>query len=73
MAKKKNEDVESVDLSALSPKEVAEIYFDAHPDFPFDSVFVAEDGVIFSGDLKGYNACFNYCKDKGIGFEQVNK
>jgi hypothetical protein len=73
MAKKKDTDVGSVDLSALSPKEVAELYFDAHPEFPFQSVLVTEDAVVFSGDPKGFNACENYCKEKQIGFEQVKK
>lgn len=48
----------------LSPKQLGKQYFKDHPDCPFDTVVVSNDGVVYPGTPQGKNAAENYRNDK---------
>lgn len=76
MAKKKQAEVSeevSVEASSLAPEEVAEKFFDSRPDYPLDSIYVSEDGIVFDGNSQGKNRVENYCSERNIGYTHIKK
>lgn len=73
MGKKNNTEGASAELAPLSHEEVGAKYFSENENCPVDSIHVTDDGVVFYNTLKGTNSCDNYCNEKGIGYQTVNK
>lgn len=68
MAKRNNDN--TVEATGLS--ELAKNYFETHPLYSFDSLYIADDGTIFPGTLKGRNAAENYVAGKLHDGEQMS-
>lgn len=72
MAKKKiNEEGVASESAPVSHEAVAREYLDGNPQYKHEEIIVTDDGVVFEGTLKGDNAAFNYCRDKGNGFKKL--
>lgn len=56
-----------------SAEEAAVKFFDENPSYHLNSVFVSNNGVVFHGDIKGENACSNYCKQEGVEYKEYFK
>lgn len=76
MAKQKqNEESAEVGASSApsSPAEMLASYLKDNPEYPYETAFIADDGTIFPGTVRGMNAADNYKAASGVGYVEVSK